>query len=203
MSISSMAKDLRTSLTEKLCQDNYTIAEAVEFTQNHFQEEYSRSHENVVPHHSFEFWVGGYGHDNSHGEIWKVVLQEGSWVEPIQISPPEASDQVVWGGQVQAISRLLLGHDHEVLRISGLSGDKFTELHTPLVHSSMPVQDAIDLADFLVDMTKRYVAFLPGADTVGGDTDIATITRHEGFRWIRRKHYYPDHLNKRTTGHAT
>ena len=69
------------------------------------------------------------------------------------------------------------------------------QVETPLVHSSMPVQDAIDLADFLVDVTKRYFAFLPGANVVGGDTEIATVTKHEGFKWIKRKHYYPGHLN--------
>ena len=67
----------------------------------------------------------------------------------------------------------------------------------------MPVQDAIDLADFLADLTKRYVAFMPLADTVGGDTDIATFTKHEGFKWIRWKHYYSQHLNRRETDHAT
>jgi hypothetical protein len=66
----------------------------------------------------------------------------------------------------------------------------------------MPVQDAINLADFLVDVTKRYFAFLPGADIVGGETDIATVTKYEGFKWIRRKHYYPASLNPMETGHA-
>ena len=76
------------------------------------------------------------------------------------------------------------------------------EVSTPLVHSSMPVQDAIDLADFLVDLTKRYFAFLPGANVVGGDTEIATVTKHEGFKWIKRKHYYSEQLNRRDTDHA-
>ena len=66
----------------------------------------------------------------------------------------------------------------------------------------MPIQDAINLADFLVDVTKRYFAFHPGADIVGGSTDIATVTRHEGFKWIKRKHYYPADLNPRETDHA-
>jgi hypothetical protein len=55
-------------------------------------------------------------------------------------------------------------------------------LHSPI----MPIQDAIDLADFLAETAKRYFRFLPGADIVGGDTDIATVTRHEGFKWINR-----------------
>ena len=62
----------------------------------------------------------------------------------------------------------------------------------------MPTGDAIALADFLVGTTKQFVHFLRGADTVGGDTDLATITRHEGFKWIRRKHFYPRDLNLET-----
>lgn len=75
-------------------------------------------------------------------------------------------------------------------------------ISTPLVHPTMPVADAIQLADFLVDVTKRYFAFLPGADIVGGETDIATVTKHEGFKWIRRKHYYPPELNLMETDHV-
>ena len=70
----------------------------------------------------------------------------------------------------------------------------FTELRS-LVWDAMPVQDAIDLADFVVDGTKRLVRFLPGHDTVSGETDIAVITKHEGFKWVRRKHYFPVSLN--------
>jgi hypothetical protein len=39
------------------------------------------------------------------------------------------------------------------------------------------------------------VRFLPGADTVGGDTDIAVVTKHEGFKWVRRKHFFNATLN--------
>ena len=56
---------------------------------------------------------------------------------------------------------------------------------------------------FLVEMTKTYFAFLPGADIVAGDTDIVTVTKHEGFKWINRKHYYPADLNRRNTDHVT
>jgi hypothetical protein len=69
---------------------------------------------------------------------------------------------------------------------------------TPLASDPMPTGDAIALADFLVSVTKQYVHFLNGADTVGGDTDIATVTPHEGFRWIKRKHFYPRDLNLET-----
>ena len=67
---------------------------------------------------------------------------------------------------------------------------------------AMPTGDAIGLADFLVDLTKRYFAFLPGADLVGGATDIATVTKHEGFKWVSRKHYYSVDQNRGATDHV-
>jgi hypothetical protein len=76
------------------------------------------------------------------------------------------------------------------------------KLTSQLCLPTMPVQDAIELAEYLVETTKGYYRFLPGADIVGGDTDIAVVTRHEGFKWIKRKHYYPAHLNPLETDHA-
>jgi hypothetical protein len=71
-----------------------------------------------------------------------------------------------------------------------------TRLQSPLVFAPMPIQDAIDLAQFLVYAAEMYSRFLPGAQIVGGPIEIATITKHEGFKWIRRKHYYDQSLNK-------
>jgi glutathione S-transferase len=55
-----------------------------------------------------------------------------------------------------------------------------------ILSPSLPILDVINLADFLADVTKRFVRFLPGADMVGGETDIATVTRHERFKWSKR-----------------
>ncbi len=66
---------------------------------------------------------------------------------------------------------------------------------------SMPFPDAIALAKFLVQVTAQYSHFLFGPDTVGGMVKIAGINRHEGFRWVNRKHYYPAELNPWGSGH--
>ncbi|MCY4287231.1 MAG: hypothetical protein OXC63_01390 [Aestuariivita sp.] len=108
---------------------------------------------------------------------------------------------ITWGGQVQAINRLLLGYDSRLAPF--VSPENRLMAQTPLVDPFMPIQSAIELADFLVEMTKRYVAFMPGANAVGGDVGIATVTRHEGFKWIRRKHYYSQHLNRGARDHVT
>jgi hypothetical protein len=70
------------------------------------------------------------------------------------------------------------------------------DLIMPFVVEAMPIQDAIDLARFLVDTTINFVKFSPGAPTVGGPIDIATITKHEDFKWISRKLYYNINLNQ-------
>lgn len=59
----------------------------------------------------------------------------------------------------------------------------------------MPFADAIQLAKFLVDVTIGYTRYLLGPDTVGGQVELAGISRHEGFKWVMRKHYYSRELN--------
>jgi hypothetical protein len=61
----------------------------------------------------------------------------------------------------------------------------------------MPFADAINLAKFFVDLSIEYTKYVPGSNTVGGPVDVAGISRHEGFKWIERKHYYPPELNPR------
>jgi hypothetical protein len=69
------------------------------------------------------------------------------------------------------------------------------QLQMPLVLPAMPLQDAIDLADFLVDLTIKFSRFSPGPPTVGGPIEIAAISKHEGFRWIKRKYYFDRRYN--------
>lgn len=201
VSVSNLAKDLRLHLTSAL-PSNYTVKDVADIAIQYFQTEYARINPPPVNPMSFEFWIGGYSLDAKHGEIWKVSIVNGQPLPPSRLDDPNAGEHLItWGGQVQAISRLLLGFDPQLTQF--IPQPNRLKAQTPLVDPMMPVQDAIDLADFLVDMTKRYVAFMPNADTVGGDTDIATVTRHEGFKWIRRKHYYSQHLNRGATNHAS
>jgi len=216
-SISNLAKDLRRQLVDdpavKLDLDRYTMREVAEKSLEFFSQRYAAIAPPIEGPHGFEFWVGGYGAGCDNAEIWKVSLQNGEW-QPLELVANETEDgHVSWGGQPQAINRLLLGFDPAIAdalvdfgvpegAISELMAQLQARLATPLVHSAMPIQDAIKLADFLVELTKRYFAFLPGADVVGGATDVATVTKHEGFKWIRRKHHYDAALNPRETDHV-
>ena len=216
-SISNLAKDLRIKLSrggnsKPLDVGDYTIEDVVNTAQEYFRSKYEALDPRPIDQ-VFEFRFGGYGARDARGEIWGISVVDGTVQPPQQIVSPEDKSRVVWNGQGQAISRLLLGFDHNLHSTLAEHGMAEVEVQslieklqeramTPLVDPSMPVQDAINLADYLVDVTKRYFAFVPGADIVGGDTDIATVTKHEGFKWIKRKHYYPADLNPKETGHV-
>ena len=218
-SIATLAKDLRRRMMGNdpawhINKVGYTVEEvAVKARELFFEERYQALIPQPPAPHSFEFWIGGYSSDFSSGhEVWKIGIQNGNCPPPEKVLG-DGNSGVFYGGQPGPINRLIVGFDQrlrEVLTSGGvdqamagqIEGFLRQQLESPLVSPSMPVRDAIDLADFLVETTKRYFRFLPGADIVGGDTDIAVVTKYEGFKWIRRKHFYPAALNPLETGHA-
>jgi len=156
------------------------------------------------------FLVAGYSSQESFPEEWKFEILSGELVNPIKIRKKEESG-IIWNGEPEAISRLILGQSpglRSVLIDSGIDEEKVQEiidranqkLTTPIVIAPMPIKDAIDVAEFLVETTINYSKFSPGASTVGGPIDIAAITKHEGFKWIKRKYYYNNDLNPRKIG---
>jgi hypothetical protein len=212
--IHTLAKDLRAKLKSDknyiIDQNKYTINEIAAYARKFlFEDKYASSP--IPPPHSLEFWVGGYSSDSDMPELWKVSIVNGGCNEPSLLCAA-GSTGIYWGGAVEPIQRLLVGFDVSLelaLAKAGMEAAEIPKLLGMVRASSvrqhsdarMPIQDAIDLTQFLVDTTKGYFRFLPGADIVGGDTDVAVVTRHERFKWIKRKHFYPAHLNPVETDH--
>jgi hypothetical protein len=218
-SIATLAKDLRIRFTSgdadwKLDLTGYTVEEIAQKARKFlFEENFGALTPPPAAPHSLEFWVGGYGSDRSRGhEVWKIDIINGQCAAPSAMVTGGATCLFV-GGQTAPLYRLIGGFDnslYDVLIAGGMNAVNANALVTylrgkleaQLISPTMPVQDAIELADFLTGTCKSYYRFLPGADIVGGDTDIAVITRYEGFKWIKRKHYYPADLNRLETDHA-
>lgn len=218
-SIATLAKELRRRLSTSSMAEwfinpkLYTIEEIANKARKLiFEERYNSIEPRPPAPHSLEFWIGGYSSDlEKNHEVWKIAIINGECDQPLPVS----LDQYHWfvGGQPNPVARLLLGHDlnlERVLTSEGMDEGSAAAIidvirrnfEAQILNPTMPPQDAIDLADFLVDTTKRFVRFLPGANTVGGETDIAVVTKYEGFKWIRRKHFYPAALNPLETDHA-
>jgi hypothetical protein len=143
----------------------------------------------------------GYSTGQSLAEVWEVSMTGWDCPTPRQIMGG-TSFGVLWDGQYEALNRLILGLGFDIdaaLVKHGVTPDAARRLQEELVRDlyatlfvpAMPIQDAIDLARFLVETTigfVRFAVFLP--KLVGGAVDIAAITKHEGFRWVQHKTFY-------------
>ena len=97
---------------------------------------------------------------------------------------------ITYAGMRDAIDRVLHGVDSEVLdhlRKQGVDAAVATRL-LPLHLATMTLDESVDLAGFLIDLTVGALRF--GGEYAfqgtGGPVEIATVTA-EGFRWVQRR----------------
>jgi hypothetical protein len=220
-SISTIMKDLRQALSGKdekrkdwaivtESSPDYTIeAVSTRLKQFVFDDLYSKAYPDGAPMRpDLGFIVAGYSaKDASMAEEFQIEVRNGQCIGPL---PLRAKHEIglTAAGETEAINRLLMGIASQLpqvlqnlLKVPQAQTDQVLavirqQLNVPLVIPAMPLQDAIDLGEFLVDLTIRFSRFKPGAPTVGGPIEIASISKHEGFRWIKRKYYFEQRFNR-------
>jgi hypothetical protein len=79
-------------------------------------------------------------------------------------------------------------------RIEENRADFYDQVQTTVAF--LPKNDLAAMAESMVGITslKRKVTHSE-PQTVGGAIDVAVISKGEGLVWIKRKHYFPQHLN--------
>jgi hypothetical protein len=148
------------------------------------------------------FMVGGFSAGKREAEVWKFEI-DASGRASVNAVFPVGQIGIEAKGQPEALLRLLNGWSPRILDGMVASGipapDALTFLRSqamePIVQLGMPIQDAIDLVRYLIEVTAGFVRFIPGAPSVHEPIDIAAVTYHENFRWVRRKHYFSAELN--------
>jgi len=214
-SISTLAKDLRrrfageeqTRPDWELNAHSYTIKEVAERLRSFMFEEQYVPLFAVLPQKPYlGLIVAGYSAGEPLAEAYQITMDDGTCPEPLLLLSQEANG-VVWNGQTEAVQRLVVGFGTtmaQVLKVNlGVPDNQIMPtlnilrdaLRIELTSPAMPIQDAIDFAEFLVDVAAKWSRFSPGSPTVGGPIEVAAITKHEGFKWIRRKHYFGSQLN--------
>ncbi|HEY1296590.1 MAG TPA: hypothetical protein VGJ60_26225 [Chloroflexota bacterium] len=215
-SMSTIAKDLRQALMGnsqehadlRLERTNYSVEEVTAKAKGFFDELYTAQYNATKPEQRpyFGFVVGGYSSDQQLAEIWALETVNGVIQGPIQIVDRSLPAALNWFGDTEALNRLVLGFSSGIVPAlieTGMEAKEaqqvlinITKTGPTLVNPPMPIQDAIDLAAGLVDVSALFARFRGGGGaTIGGPVEVAAITKHERFKWVRRKHYYEQGLN--------
>ncbi len=219
-SISTLCKDLRKRFEDSSAENEEWYVDADDYSIEHiaqlvrkfmYDELYVPFFEDWDEKPSLHFIVGGYSTGADMAEEYQINVEKGKCTDPFAVRP-KAECGMTWGGEIEAIDRVVVGYGKRLRQVLDtelkvpesqikpameIIGQK---LFVPLITPPMPIQDALDLAEFLVDLTIKFSQFSPGAQTVGGPIEIAAITKHEGFKWVRRKHYYHADLNPEVYG---
>jgi len=216
-SISTLLKDFRYRLMNGLERDfdakSYTIQEVSQRLSS-FLGQHAQTLGPNDPKPTLGLMLAGYSAEKTPeevmlGEVWSIGIQNGvsSPPENMRVNGPVG---ISWAGEAESLARLLTGFSPRLPQVlqavmkptlsapdlARLMGFLGSNLQAPVVFPPMPIQDTIDLAEWLVQTAIMYSRFSPGAPVVGGPIESAAITKHEGFKWIRRKHYYNREFNQ-------
>ena len=101
-------------------------------------------------------------------------LSNGGVKEKESIELPTIEFSALWAGKKTAITKIV--NNPPILNADW---------------TTMPLKDAIDFAEFLIDTTIKYERFCDDIQTCGGDIDILVITKDEAF-WKQHKIYRPN-----------
>jgi len=220
-SISSLVKDFRNLLKNgpegpngyRLDRDNYTVQDvATKLRRFIYEENYVNGFAALPPAQkpALGFIVAGYSANAPLADEYSIVIEQGNCGPPQKLRNTEDSG-IFWAGMGEPLNRLILGFGTglpQVLQQNlGVPGNQVQAalqviqqaLGVPFAIPAMPLQDAIDLAEFLADVAAKYSRFAPGAPVVGGPIEIAAISKHEGFKWVKRKFYFDRNLTPEET----
>ncbi len=140
------------------------------------------------------FLLGGYDEGEAYGRVYETAI-------PSRPNPKEwhTSDfGPVWGGQQEFVGRLIHGYDPQLMSIVqktlGLSQEQadllskeLSRIQVKIPYQFLPLQDCINLSTLLVRTTMEMQSFYVGLRGVGGDIDVAAITKTGGFQPIKEK----------------
>lgn len=158
------------------------------------------------PSLSLGLWVAGYSAGEEMPELWLTGIDRDQDVVPTVTRSYEECG-IDWHGDAVAVPRMILGVGKELFVTLQQTGMNPVQAETAVSQAKsnaqlllapppMPLQDAVDLATFLAETEVGCARFRPGYASTTGPIDIAAITQHEGFTWIRRKPFADRPLNE-------
>jgi len=215
-SVETLSKDLRKKFSDQnnheyyLDENSYTIEEVASKARKFiYEENYLKAFIQPPANFSMGYRICGYSANASLSEVWEFIIVGADCQPPYSV---QSTDEfgLRWAGENEALDRLHFGATTGMkawLVASGIVqqnavdrvfSDFINHFGSGLVIPAMPIQDAIEVARFAVETAAKYAKYGLRHETIGGPVDVAAITKHEGFKWVTRKHYYAADLNRET-----
>lgn len=211
--IHSHVNDFKATLGDKLTTQELANALGKYLTAEynaHVQEKYDAAVDEKS--YALALLVGGYDTENKVGQVYEVYVPGD---EAILIHSTTERTGAAWRGHTLVIGRMLKGFDPRLRELEGF-GDALTKtlesapLDYLIDYWAMTLQDAVDLATFLVHTTIQMQRFSDGirmapgiSANCGGPIDVAIVEPEHGFQWLRHKtlhaHYDGNILNNGET----
>jgi len=143
--------------------------------------------------------VGGYSGNEFFPEEFVFNVPQGEFAARRTPNPNGSQDfGADWFGITDALVRFHHGRDDRmpmILKGCGVADDVIAkvmetlqaQVQYPVPFDGMPLQDAVDYALFMAGLAVGRFRFVMGPEMCGGPIDVATITRQDGFKWVKQK----------------
>lgn len=127
----------------------------------------------LSPSDDIHFFVAGY--DNSDTPIVEHVATKGAMIDNVTLK------RAVWDGEIGIFTRLV-----NPVIVNNMNGTYFDLPAYTTNYEFFTLQDAIEYAEYAIDVTIKTMKFQNCVKTVGGPIDILVIKPDKAF-WIQRK----------------
>lgn len=201
--IHSHIQDFKTTVSPDLKTEDLAKALAKYLTEQynaHIEKEYDAPVDEK--NYALALLVGGYDTGDKEGKVYEIYVP-GEDAHVVQTTDNRVG--AAWRGHTLVIGRLLKGFDPRLRELEGFE-EKISKTmeSSPLDYLidywSMTLQDAIDLATFLVHTTIQMQRFSDGirnapgmSANCGGAIEVAVIEPEKGFTWMRHKTLHAPH----------
>lgn len=139
--------------------------------------------------------IAGYSKGEFFPETYRFIFSQDS--ELVNLRPDvdgKPNFGANWYGTTDPIIRFHHGRDDALIKLLSekyeIAEEELRETIKPLEYkipfAVMPLQDAIEYANFMIELVIGKYKYVIGPELSGGEVDIVAITKHE-FNWISQK----------------
>jgi len=198
-SIQSLIMEFEYGYPEREKNKNHTVKAIADEILSFIKERYYQAYDNELEKPELGIFAGGYSAGEFFADEYSYVFPQSEEWEIARPNMPDGRPSFGpnWFGMTDALNRLIKGYDPNALKelvkrgvdktiIQKWIDDGVSELR--LIFDGMPLQDAIDFAEYAVQVVIGRYRFEVGPSLCGGDIDIAVITPR-AFQWAKRKQW--------------